>query len=115
MVIDKRPFQFYRGTPATTPTATASGEPTFDPPKLPQFTSSLFIEFHVLLSKEEWFWDESAAVYLTFSHHGLGGFGRCCYGPMAVTEYVFNFYCQYFFVIPLENQVLHLLMQHIKA
>ena len=57
----------------------------YDPPKLPETVSSLFIEFHVLLSKAEWFWDESAKVYLRFSHHLLGSF-RWCYGPMTVAK-----------------------------
>ena len=56
-----------------------------DPPELPESVSSLFIEFHVLLSKAEWFWDESAKVYLYFSHHLLGNF-QCCYGPMTVAK-----------------------------
>lgn len=68
---------FYRDVPARTP--------NFDPPKLSESIPSLSIEFHVLLSKEEWFWDESAEVYLRFSHHLLGNFWWC-YGPMTVIE-----------------------------
>ena len=57
----------------------------FDPPKLLETVPSLDIEFHVLLSKEEWLWDDSAKVYLRFSGSILGDF-KWCYGPMAVTK-----------------------------
>ena len=62
----------------------------FDPPKLPESTPLLSVEFHVLLSKEEWLWDDSAKVYLRFGHHLLGGF-LCCHGPMDVIKYVCRF------------------------
>ena len=41
------------------------------------------IEFHVVLSKEEWCWDSSAKAYICFSDEQLGGFS-CGHGPMDV-------------------------------
>ena len=55
----------------------------FDPPKLREPATS--IEFHVLLSKEEWLWDDTANVYIRFGDHRLGGFD-CCHGPMKIHE-----------------------------
>ena len=52
---------------------------SYDPPKLQG--PSVLIEFHVLLSKEEWLWDDTAKVYIRFGDHRLGGFD-CCHGPM---------------------------------
>ena len=66
-------------------TITLPTKPNFNPRKLPQSVSSLSVEFHVLLSKEEWFWDDSAKVYICFDHHLLGGF-QCCYGPMGFAK-----------------------------
>lgn len=43
------------------------------------------VEFHVLLSKEEWLWDDTARVYIRFGDHRLGGFD-CCHGPMKIVE-----------------------------
>ena len=56
-------------------------ELNFNPTQLPESVLSLSIEFHVLISKEEWFWDDSASAYLCFGHHLLGNF-QWCYGPM---------------------------------
>ena len=55
----------------------------FDPPKLHEPAAS--IEFHVLLSKEEWLWDDTAKVYVRFDDYRLGGF-NCCHGPMDIIE-----------------------------
>ena len=57
----------------------------FVPSQLPASVVSLFVEFHVLISKEEWFWDDSASAYLCFEHHLLGNF-QWCYGPMALAK-----------------------------
>jgi len=52
--------------------------------KVPKVLSpSINIEFHVVLSKEEWFWDSSAKPYIRFSDLQLGGFS-CAHGPMKV-------------------------------
>ena len=53
----------------------------FDPPKLQEPAAS--IDFHVLLSKDEWLWDDTADVYIRFGDHRLGGF-NCCHGPMKI-------------------------------
>ena len=53
----------------------------FDPSKLRGPTTT--IEFHVLLSKEEWLWDDTAKVYIRFGDHRLGGFD-CSHGPMEI-------------------------------
>ena len=80
--------EFSRDAAATSMTMNTEVVLSFDPPKLPESKSSLLVEFHVLLSKEQWFWDNSPAkVYLRFSHHLLGGF-LCCHGPMDVIRYV---------------------------
>ena len=76
-------YQFYRDLPVTT--MTVSTQLNFNPPKLPESVSSLSVEFHVLLSKVEWFWNDSAKVYLCFGHSHLGNF-MSCYGPMTITE-----------------------------
>ena len=60
----------------------------FDPPKFHEKSQEPFVlvEFHVLLSKEEWFWDDSSSlVYICFGHDFLGNF-TWCYGPMEVVE-----------------------------
>ena len=52
--------------------------------KVPTITvPSIMIEFHVVLSKEEWFWDNSAKAFICFSDERLGGFS-CGHGPMDV-------------------------------
>ena len=56
---------------------------SFDPPKLREPTIS--INFHVLLSKEEWLWDDTAKVYIRFGDYRLGGF-NCFHGPMKIHE-----------------------------
>lgn len=58
-----------------------------DPPKFHEKRQEpyILVEFHVLLSKEEWFWDDSSAVYICFGHSFLGDF-TWCYGPMEVVE-----------------------------
>ena len=76
-------YQFYRNSPVTT--STVSTELNFCPSKLPETVPSSSVEFHVLLSKEEWFWDDSAKVYISFSHDFLGKF-MSCYGPMIPTK-----------------------------
>jgi len=55
----------------------------FNPPEIKG--ASVLIEFHVLLSKKEWLWDDSAKVYIRFSEIQLGGF-PCCHGPMKVAK-----------------------------
>jgi len=59
----------------------------FNPPKFHEKSGDpyVLVEFHVLLSKEEWLWDNSAKVYIRFGHHILGKF-LWCYGPMIILE-----------------------------
>ena len=59
----------------------------FNPPKFHEKNKDpyVLVEFHVILSKEEWLWDDSAEVYIQFSHQYLGNF-RWCYGPMIFAE-----------------------------
>ena len=52
------------------------------------------IEFHVVLSKAEWFWDSSAKAYICFSDERLGEFS-CGHGPMNVKWVVTNSDCHY--------------------
>ena len=54
---------------------------SFDPPRFTEPATS--IEFHVLLSKKEWLWDDTANVYICFGDYRLGGFD-CCHGPMEI-------------------------------
>lgn len=68
---------------STTPKKSATLK--FDPPKLQDKEPITSIEFHVLLSKEAWFWDDAAEVYIRFSDVRLGGF-NCCHGPMHLIE-----------------------------
>ena len=50
--------------------------------EVPKITvPSIEIEFHVVLSKEEWLWDSSAKAYICFSDARLGGF-FVGHGPM---------------------------------
>ena len=63
-----------------------SSKINFNPPELQE--PATLIEFHVLLSKEEWLWDDTAKVYIRFGDYRLGGFD-CCHGPMDINEYVY--------------------------
>ena len=65
----------------TTPQKTTSI--SFNPPELRG--PGHLIEFHVLLSKEDWLWDDTAEVYIRFDDYRLGGF-NCCHGPMKIIE-----------------------------
>ena len=58
-------------------------EVNFSPPEIKG--GSVLVEFHVLLSKQQWLWDDSAKVYIRFSDYQLGGFD-CCHGPMKIVE-----------------------------
>ena len=57
------------------------GTVSFDPPTFTEPATS--IEFHILLSKGEWLWDDTVNVYIRFGDYRLGGFD-CCHGPMEI-------------------------------
>jgi len=53
----------------------------FNIPKV--LSPSIYVKFHAVLSKKEWFWDDSAETYICFSDPQLGEFS-CAHGPMKV-------------------------------
>ena len=46
---------------------------------------SIYIEFHCLLSAQQWGFDDSSHVYMRFA--ALQNYD-CCYGPMKIIRYV---------------------------
>ena len=47
----------------------------------------VYIEFHCLLSIQQWGFDDSSQVFMRFA--ALQNFS-CCYGPMERVRYVYN-------------------------